>query len=207
MKKSFSVVKHCLAPVLSYWLCFSLAFAQSLPSQIVIVVIEGEGASNQPGQRAEHPPAVRIEDENHHPVEGAAVVFTLPIEGPSGEFSNGSKTMTVVTDGEGLAAVKGLKANTVGGKLQIYVTASYRGLRARNLINQVNLGNGRDVHKSGSSKVWVILALVGAAAAGGAVAATHKSGSTSTTGSSGSTPTTPTAIGITPGTGTITAPH
>jgi len=46
-------------------------------------------------------------------------VFTLPIEGVTGEFTNGAQSMTTMTDIRGVAAGKGLKINQVPGKLQI----------------------------------------------------------------------------------------
>ena len=187
------------------WLCWQLiipaALAQNVPALINIVVVEGEGAVNNVRQRVARDPVVRIEDENHRPVAGAAVAFTLPISGASGEFAKAGKTATVMTDQQGLAAAPSLKTNQVAGKLQIYVTASYRGLRARALINQVNVEPAGGSH-GGGGKVWIIVALVGAAAAGGAIAATQAGKSSS----SGSTPAPPAAIGITAGTGTITHP-
>jgi hypothetical protein len=182
------------------------ASAQSLPSRIDIVVIEGEGAINNVHQRVARDPVVRVEDENHRPVVGAAVVFTLPVSGPSGEFSNGTKTITVVTDDEGTAVAHGLKINETPGKLQIYVTASYRGLRARGLINQTLQGGSAAAASHGISGKWIaILAAVGAAAAGGAIAATHGGSGTST--STPVTPSGPTPIGITPGTPTLSPPR
>jgi len=179
------------------------AQAQEVPAGIGIVVVEGEGAMTNMGQRVAHDPVVKVEDDSHRPVVNAAVSFTLPISGPSGEFSNGSKTLTVTTDKDGLAVAHGLKTNQSPGKLQIYVVASYRGLRARGLINQfIMAGPGSGSH--GSAKVWIIIALVGAAA-GGAVAATHGSGSSAAT--TPTTPVTPASIGITAGSGSISPPH
>ena len=66
-------------------------------------------------------PAVRIEDDDHRPIAGVPVVFALPVSGTSGEFTNGSKTLTVLTDKTGLATAHGMKTNEVPGKLQIYV--------------------------------------------------------------------------------------
>lgn len=179
------------------------AFSQNIAARIDLVVVEGEGAINNLRQRVTREPIVKVEDENHQPVAGAVVVFTLPISGATGEFSNGSKTLTVVTDKDGLAVAHGLKTNQVSGKLQIYVTASYRGLRARTLISQVNTGAPGASARGGGGKVWIILAVVGAAAAGGAVAATRGSSS----GAATSTSATPAPIGVTPGTGTVTTPH
>lgn len=200
MNRSKSLLKFAV-PLLS----FDLLFAQAVPVRIDLVVAEGEGVVNNLRQRVAHDPVVRVEDDDHRPIAGAAVVFTLPISGASGEFGNGSKNLTVMTDKDGLAAARGLKTNDVSGKLQIFVTASYRGLRARTLISQFNMSSsitGQKPHGS-SSKVWVILAVVGAAAAGGAVAATHKGNSTT------SSPAVvgPTPIGITAGTGSLSPPH
>ena len=79
----------------------------------------------------------------------------------------------MISDENGLAIARGLKTNDVPGKLQIYVTASYRGLRARTLINQmVEAAPGAKTKipelrtsKSGSKWKWVVLSV---AAAGGA---------------------------------------
>ena len=194
-----------LCCLLSFQLQLPTALAQTLPARIDLVVVEGEGAINNVRQRVARDPVVRVEDENHRPVAGAAVVFTLPVTGPSGEFSNGAKTLTVVTDDEGTATAHGLKTNDVSGKLQIYVTASYRGLRARTLINQVSQGSGATAAgHGGSGKLIAILVAVGAAAAGGAILATRKS---STTAATPSTPPASTSIGITPGTPTLSPPH
>ncbi len=203
MKQSTRVLKCLLACLL----CAAL-WAQSMPKEIGLVVVEGEGVVNRLRQRAAHDPAVRVEDDEHRPIAGAAVVFTLPVSGTTGEFTNGSKNLTVVTNHDGLAVAQGLKTNDVPGKLQIHVTASYRGLRARTLVNQFTLApSGTDTGRKtgGHGKTWAVLAVLGAAAAaGGAVAATHKG--TTTTSSSPSAPPVPAAITISPGSGTVGAP-
>jgi len=178
------------------------------PLSINIVVVEGEGATNSAHQRVTHDPVVRIEDENHQPIAGAAVVFTLPTEGTTGVFGNGSQTLIMMTDKTGQAVAKGLRVNQVTGKLAIHVTASYRGLTARTTINQLNEGvpgAKSSTGGGGSTKLLVVLAVVGAAAGGGAYFATHKSGSSST--STTTTPPPVLGIGLTPGTGTIIGPH
>ena len=125
-----------LAIGLSFLLAFPTLSAQTLPTELNIVVVEGEGASNNTRQRVNRPALVRIEDENHKPVVGAAVVFTLPTEGASGSFTNGSKSLTVTTDNQGQAVAQGLKMNGLPGKVPIQVNASYRGLTARTVISQ-----------------------------------------------------------------------
>jgi len=177
--------------------------AQATPSRINLVVVGGEGAVNDLFQRVTRDPAVRIEDQNGQPVSGTVVTFNLPISGTSGEFENGSKSSNVVTGADGLAAARGLKTNGIPGRFQILITASYRGLTARGLINQTNQGvAGAKAHR-GSGKIIVIFAVVGAAAAGGVLAATRKTGNASNTPSG---PAPPTPIGITPGTGSISHP-
>lgn len=154
------------------------ALAQSLPARINIIVVEGEGATSSVRQRVSHDPVVKIEDDDHRPITGAVVVFALPVSGTSGEFTNGSKTLTIVTDKGGLAAAHGLKTNEVPGKLQIYVTASYHTLRARTLVNQMVEGapgvkvRGPELQtsKSGGKWKWILL---GVAAAGGAGAGVY----------------------------------
>jgi len=163
----FSISLHGLVPA---------AIGQSLLARIDIIVVEGEGITSSVRQRVSKDPVVRIEDDDHRPLAGAAVVFALPISGASGEFANGSKAMTVVTDKDGLATAQGLRTNEVPGKLQIYVTASYQGMRARALINQmVQAPPGTrfpEVRSSKSSGTWKWI-LLGIAAGGGAGAAVY----------------------------------
>jgi hypothetical protein len=152
------------------------AMAQDVPARIDIIVVAGEGVTSAIRQRVTQEPAVRIEDDDHRPVAGVPVVFALPVSGTSGEFTNGSKTLAVLTDKDGLATAHGLKTNEMPGKLQIYVTASFHGLRARTLINQmVEAPPGSPVRVQHSSKSngtwkWVVLGIV---AAGGAAAGVY----------------------------------
>ena len=139
--------------------------AQNVPARIDILVVSGDGATSGIRQRVTQDPAIRIEDDDHRPIAGVPVVFALPVSGTSGEFANGAKTLAVLTDKSGLATAHGLRTNDVPGKLQIYVTASFHGLRARTLINQnVEAPAGtedpvREVRtsKSGGKWKWIVL--------------------------------------------------
>ena len=62
------------------------------PAKLNLVIVEGEGAINNIKQRTSRETIVRVEDENHRPVAGAAVAFLLPDYGPSGAFVGGGKT-------------------------------------------------------------------------------------------------------------------
>jgi hypothetical protein len=64
------------------------AFAQAPPA-LNLVIVEGEGAINNVKQRVNRDPIVQVEDENHRPIAGAAVIFFLPDRGASGTFEIG----------------------------------------------------------------------------------------------------------------------
>jgi hypothetical protein len=197
-----------LALGLSFLITLPHAHAQTMPTELNIVVLEGEGATNNVRQRVARDPVVRVEDENHKPIVGAAVVFTLPTEGATGEFANGAKSLTIMTDSQGQATAQSLKMNPVAGKVPIHVNASYRGLTARTSLTQFSvLPPGAKPSSSsggGHGGLIAILVVIGAAAAGGGAYFATRNGSSATV---GIPPPTVTPIGITPGTGTIVGGH
>jgi hypothetical protein len=170
--------------------------------QLNLVIVEGEGATNNIRQRTAREPIVQVEDENHKPVAGAAVVFLLPDQGASGTFANGSHMLTVTTDAQGRAVAHGFHPNGVQGQFNMRVSASFQGKTATATISQTNAAAAAAGAAGAgiSVKLIVILAIAGAAAAGAAIAATRGGGS-STPAPTGATTT------ITPGTGTVGAPH
>jgi len=183
---------HWSKILLPVGLCFLVAImpsaclGQSTPVRINVVVVEGEGLTTNVRTKVARDPVVRIEDDDHRPVDGAVVVFALPVSGTSGEFFNGAKNLTVVTAKDGLATARGLKTNDIPGPLQIYVMASYQGLRARGLINQVveaapgTAAARPEVHtsKSGGKWKWILLGIAAAGGAGAAIYFTRHSSST-----------------------------
>jgi hypothetical protein len=169
--------------------------------KLIINVVEGEGALNNIKQRVNREPVVQVEDENHKPIAGAAVVFLLPGNGPGGTFPNGSQTLTVTTDATGRATAAGIRPNQLTGKFQIHVTASANGLSASTTITQANIvGAASGGGLSMGAKVLIVVGIAAGAAAG-AVLATRGGGSSSSSSSSSS------AITITPGTPSVGAPH
>jgi hypothetical protein len=178
--------------VLPITLCVLLSFddllpsawaqAQPEPSRIQVVVVEGEGAVSRARGPVSREPVVRVEDDDHRPIVGATVVFALPVSGATGTFANGAKTLSVLTDSGGLAAARGLRTEDIPGRLQILVTASYRGLMATGFINQTTeTPPGAKVpritasHPSHKWK-WVLLGIVVAGGIGaGAYLATRSS--------------------------------
>jgi hypothetical protein len=194
---------------LSYLLCIQAAlpavWAQNAPAQIKIVVVEGEGAINNVGQRSTRNPVIRIQDENEKPIAGAAVVFSLPTEGASGVFSNGEKTLIATTDARGEVTASGLRVNEVPGRLQVHVNASYRGQAARVNITQFSMAVPGKRAGGGGRTALVVLALVGGAAAGGAAFALRNKNGAGPVGLPAAPAATP--IGIAPGAGTVGPPR
>src|ERR1700686_4522274 len=109
------------------------------PPRLQITIVEGEGAINNVKQRVNREPIVQVEDENHKPVAGAAIIFFLPNDGPGGTFANGSSTFTTTSNSQGQAVARGIRFNNQAGSMQVRVTASFGGQTASAIINQTNV--------------------------------------------------------------------
>lgn len=179
--------------------------AQETGLKLNLVVMEGEGAINNIRQRTAREPIVQVEDENHKPIAGAAVVFTLPSQGAGATFAGGSHTLTVITDAQGRAVARGFQPNHLQGQFQIHVNASYNGQTANTNISQSNVvGAAAGVAAAGiSAKLIILLAAAAAGATVGALYATHTIG-----GGNGNNGTiAPSAVTISPGAGTVGPPR
>jgi len=143
------------------------------PAKLNIVVVEGDGAINNIRQRTARETIVQVEDQNHRPVSGAAVLFMLPSSGPSGTWANGTRTLQVMTDHAGRAVAKGLRVNNIAGKFQMQVQASREGVTATTNVTQTNSVITTAAAGGVSGKLIAILAIVGGAAAGGLIIATR----------------------------------
>ena len=169
------------------FLSLLLALWIPAPAQVApmlsLVVLEGEGATNNIRQRTAREPVVQVQDENHKPVAGAIVVFTLPSNGAGGVFANGARTLSMVSDNQGQAVARGFRPNGLKGQFQIRVNASYQGQTASKNINQTNavLAASGAAATGMSGKLIAVLVVVGAAAAGGAIYATHSGSGTTNT--------------------------
>jgi hypothetical protein len=177
---------------------------QPPPASLQITILDGEDAINNIRQRTAREPIVQVEDENHRPIAGAAVIFVLPNDGAGATFVNGGRSLSVVTDSKGQAVARGLRPNNVAGKYQIRVDAQYRGVNARTTINQSNVAGAAGAGLGISTKVLIGLGIVAGIAAGtGVYVANRGNGSTGIT----TNPGTSGAIVLTPGTGTVGPPH
>jgi hypothetical protein len=182
----------------------SVVDAQDAAPKLNIVIVEGDGAINNIRQRTAREPIVQVEDENHKPVAGAAVIFTLSGQGAGGSFAGGAQSLSVVTDSQGRAVARGFHPNNVQGQYQIHVTASKNGQSANATISQTNAlaaGAAGAAAAGISGKLIAVIVIVGAAAAaGGAYYATHNGGGGNNANTSAS------VIVISPGTGVVGPP-
>lgn len=148
-------------------------------------VVEGEGVTYAPGSRATRGVTVEVSDETGRPMEGVAVSFQLPEDGPTGTFIGGGRTAIVNTQGDGRASVWGMHWNQVAGAVSIRITAAKAGIRA-GLVSTLYIDaaakpTSARVSNGGHSKLLLIgLAVAGAAGAGvvAGLARGSKSGST-----------------------------
>lgn len=102
----------------------SFALTNTSPAVPTIAAQSGGGqsapTSAQFGQQL-----VALVTSNGNPVSGASVTFTAPGSGASGTFANGTATITVLTNGSGLASSGNFVANATTGSYN--VTASTPG--------------------------------------------------------------------------------
>jgi hypothetical protein len=165
---------------------FVVALGCTATAQVAILqirVVEGEGAVHAPGSRAPRPLTVEVTDETGKPVEGAAVSFHLPEEGPGGVFANGMRTEVAVADSHGHASVHGLQLNRAPGRFQIRIVASKEQARAGMVSFQyiAEPGSGAAAATAGSShgyRKWIVVAVLAGGGAAAAILAAGKSGST-----------------------------
>jgi hypothetical protein len=119
------------------------AAAQAAPSApaLQIVILEGENALNNVKDRTAREPIIQVRDENHKPVAGASVVFT--IQGGSGHagaaFAHGATTFTGQTDSTGRLVARGFRPNAHIGQFHVAVSASKGNMLTHTLIVQQNV--------------------------------------------------------------------
>ena len=125
-----------ILPLLAAWICAGVSPAAGQVAVIHIQVIEGEGAVHSPGSHSLRPLTVEITSETGQPIEGAAVSFHLPEEGPGGTFGNQLRTDVVVTDARGRASLRSLQLNHAPGPFQIRIVAAKEQARAGAVSSQ-----------------------------------------------------------------------
>lgn len=166
----------------------AVALSPAAAAQVAILqiqVVEGDGAVHAPGARSPRPLTVEVTDETGRPVEGAAVSFRMPEEGPSATFLNGLRTEVRITGARGRASVRGIECNRVAGRFQIRIVASREQARAGTVSQQYitePAGTAatatRGARAGGGRRKWIAVAAI---AGGGALAGilAGRSGATS----------------------------
>lgn len=123
----------------------STSFAQSTPTALRIVVVEGEDAVNVIQQRTAVAPLVEVRDRNNNPVAGAAVTFALKGGSARATLGNGVRQLVVTTDAAGRASVA---VNPLtNGTVEIQANASFAGQTASTTITQTNVATAADATK------------------------------------------------------------
>lgn len=146
------------------------------PSSLYIEVLQGEEGISQIGRRCAEAPVVQVTDAGHLPVAGAAVVFTLPKDGPTGTFSKGTGRIQATTDSNGRATARRFRANEIPGRYQMQVEASYRGTSTKIMINQTNVFPPETDPGKMSGRVISVILGIAALVAGIVVVTTQNGG-------------------------------
>jgi hypothetical protein len=132
----------CLLPAAPLRAQLTAAPAQAALQSLHIDILEGEGALNNIRQRDAREPAVQVTDENHKPVAGAVILFTVH-SGPQGAgatFGDAqSLTFSATTDQNGIAHASTLHLTKSPGSYTIAVSASVGTLVAEAIIHQSNV--------------------------------------------------------------------
>jgi len=155
-----------------------------------------------PGSRSARPLTVTVTDETGRPVEGAAVTFHLPENGPGGSFGNGLRTEVATTDARGRASAPSFQLNRTPGRFAIRIIASKEqaraGMESFQYVAEINSGAASaPAAKSAASGrwKWALAALVAGGAVGGVVASRSRGNSGSPAPASAQPPATPVSIG------------
>ncbi len=155
--------------------------AQTVPTALRILVLEGGNVMNSIPLGRAVPPVVEVRDSNDFPVEGATVVFVLPETGPGGTFPGNQTTLTTRTTSQGQATAPFL-INGVLGRFEIKVTATSSGRKGEASITQTNT-NGAYIGPMIAATPWykkkLTWILIGGAAGGGILTWQLTSGSSS----------------------------
>ncbi len=147
-------------------------------------MLDGEGAIHTAGGRSTRGLTVEITDETGRPVDGAAVSFRLPEEGPGGTFAHGMRTEILMTGADGRAGYREFVAGRTVGPFQVRVTAVRDSVRAGTVIDQyvseptrASAAGQKLLSRSGgsggggNSKKWIVWLAIGGGAAAAALVA------------------------------------
>ncbi len=156
-------------------------------SAIQIKVLAGEAGINNINRNVVVEPIIEIQDANGKPISKATVTLRSPATGPSVTFFGASRVSTLTTDDQGRVRASGMLPNSEEGTFNIEVEAAYNNITAAATITQTNAVAPGDPKPKKKGVGWRLLAVIGAGAAAGIVAAARRDETVTTT---------PTGIGI-----------
>lgn len=163
--------KKLLAGLLAYGLAIAPSAFGQVRGYLTVRVVEGDGGFNDIKRGLASRPVVEVKDEAGNPVSGASVSFTLPTIGPGGLFPDGKTTCTINTDNQGLARSESFKPNSVEGRFNLRVIATYQGKQGTAVVAQTNtLASGPSAHSGSHKTLWIVVAVAAAAGVGVALA-------------------------------------
>ena len=128
----------------------------SAPKALFIEVLEGEGELNDVRARTAREPIVEVQDENHKPVAGALILFSLRSGSQAQASFSGLPTLSVRTGADGRAVARGYRITSTKGKIEIAVTATVGALVVTTLIHQTNVAHGGSFQQTLSAHKFAI---------------------------------------------------
>jgi hypothetical protein len=165
--------------------------AAGQPKALFITILDGEGALNDIRARTAREPIVEVDDENHKPVAGALVLFSIDSNGSSTPLADfaGSQTLSVQTGADGRAVGHGFQVTRATGKFDIRVHASVGAAVAEVVIAETNVSSlshaaaERRVSLLGHKKAnWIIASVIAGGVIVGVAIASQQSATTVTPG-------------------------
>ena len=118
------------------------AQGQPLMRTLRLRALQGDGAINNIRTGASTIVVIEVRDQNDQPVEGAEIVFELPVSGPSGVFASGSLIQTTKTNFQGQASSGTFRPNDQTGDFDIKVTATSGNQTGSHVVTQSNSESG-----------------------------------------------------------------
>jgi hypothetical protein len=119
-------------------LAVCLAALPAIAQNYKVVLVEGHGAINPIAKATRRNFTIRVEQRYGIPGKRVPVTFSAPSSGPSGTFPDADQVVTLRTDDQGYAVVRGFRPNGIPGQYEIRVAAAAPGGTVSASIPQTN---------------------------------------------------------------------
>ncbi|HEY1755506.1 MAG TPA: hypothetical protein VGG72_08930 [Bryobacteraceae bacterium] len=127
-----------------------------------IEVLEGEGAINNLRLRTAREAIVQVQDENHKPLAGALVLFSIKGGNPFART-----VLSATTDSTGQVRANLVQLHPKAGQFEIHVKASYQGRTATQVIHQTNSSNPSNNASDSASATTTVIGVAAVPAGAG----------------------------------------